>query len=276
MRDSVICRSGLLFLAEQHTMATMKSPSDAFSLQRDVVLDKIHLLRAASESESSTYRVPRAISMSIASDQCCTCKVHPAQARSTGKDTVEISAFVPSVDPECVHLHCEGVPAQQFLFRDDTILGIKLLPLPGKEDAPATGYAEVVGVVLIVASLKKGLSIFSTVLDRPDGSDSFMPVECREIRARSPAGENRWQSRRIRTMTAQVVQADEMVPRPFLMIATSSSSERPGMTAADQRVDIQKCVLRDHKCPIFHSASDSFAEHSPSHDGVIIEGELSR
>jgi hypothetical protein len=142
------------------------------------------------------------------------------------------------------------------------------LPLPGKQEAGE--YKQVVGVLLIVASLRNGLSIFSIVLDKQEGSDSFKPVECHEFRATSMY-ENIWHGQRIRSLTAIVVNTNEQFTRPFLLIVASSSLGGPGQTPASQRVDVQKYTLRNHKCPIFHYTTESLADMSPSHQDVAVE-----
>lgn len=248
-------------------MATMEIPNTSLSPHGDIVLDKLHVLQPTHESESTMYRVPRSLSMSIASDQRCACPVYPSHPE--GK-SAEISAFVPAANLECVHLHCEGIPMQQFKFRHDKILGIKLLSLPGKQETAE--YTPVAGVLMIVASLRKGVSIFSIVLEKQEGSDSFKPVECREFRARTSMNDNIWHGRRIRSLTAIVVNAHEKFNRPFLLIAVSSSLGGPGQTPANQRVDVQKCMLQDHKSPIFHFTTESLADMSPSHKAVSVEG----
>lgn len=247
---------------------TMMAPSamdgTSSSLQQQhVVVDKLHVLQAASESEISTYRVPRSLSMSIASDQCCSCPVYSAH-QSNESITVEMSAFVPTSDPKSVFLLCDGVLMQKLPFRDDTILGIKLLPLPGRQGVIARGYTHAVGAILIIASVKSGLSIYSIVLGKPERSDAFLPVECREFSSPSP------ENRRIWSMTATVVNTSDS--RPFLLVATSSSLE--GQTSANQMVNVQRYMLRDHKCPIFQwDALDSAgAQVSSSHDAVIVGG----
>jgi hypothetical protein len=260
-------------------MASMDSPDAPFSPHGHVILEKTLLLQPASESESSAYRVPRYLSMSIASDQCCTCPV--LSSDEEGK-TVELNAFVPAANSECVHLHCEGVPVHQFTFRDDTLLGIKLLPLPGSKKETrgymqvkkeTAVYTQVVGVILILASLRKGLSIFSIVLDRQEGSSSFTPIECREFRPRTCTNDKIWHGRRIRSLVATVlVNPDEESTRPFLLVAASSSLEGPGQTPADQRLDIQQYTLRNHKGPSFHFTTNPSEEIPLFHPAVAIEG----
>lgn len=220
--------------------ATTATPVDSnISRHRDVVADDIHLLQSKSGAKSSTFRVPRSHSFSLASDQCCTCKVFPKQTK-----TVELSAFVPSSDTESVGLYCDGVPLMRFPVKDDTILGVKLLPLPVRVDN--VGQRErtsVVGAIVIITSLKKGLTIHTVVLEKPVGSSAFLPIECHELSTSKTA--SRLAGRRLRSMTATVVDPSEN-ERPRLLVAIASSLD--GSTLADQDVDVMSFNICNHKC----------------------------
>jgi hypothetical protein len=176
-----------------------------------------------------------------------------------------MSAFSPSSDPCSIHLHLEGILVQEFSFRNDTILGIKLLPLvAGQQPDSVIGnqeYNQVTGVILIVASLKQKLSMHSIILGKLEDSTAFMPIECNEF----PSQRQQFDERRIRFLTATVVN-DSHSARPILLVAVSSSLE--GKTASDQSIVIQRYNLPEHKCPNFQFAQES----TVANDSVTVTG----
>lgn len=176
-----------------------------------------------------------------------------------------MSAFSPSSDPCSIHLHVEGILVQEISFQNDKILAIKLLPLvAGQQPDSVIGnqeYTLVTGVILIVASLKQKLSIYSIILGKLEDSTTFVPIECHEF----PSQRQQFDERRIRSFTATVVNDSHSV-RPILLVALSSSLEEK--TAADQSIVIQRYSLPEHKCPNFQLAQES----TVSNDTVTVTG----
>jgi len=246
-------------------MASLATDGAALPRQH-VVVDSLHVLESESGADSSTYRVPRSLSMSIAVDQCCSCPVY-SSAHNT--NLVEMSVFVPTYDPSCIHLHCEGSLVQQFPFPNDTILSIKLLPLVACNENVSSEFTQVVGVIVIIASLRKGISIYSVILEKSKGSAAFVLAECREVGSESPPLHF---GRRIRSMTAAVVNTTDAPP--FLLLATSTSLEE--QSPADQSVQVQRYTLCNHKCPLFQFSAPAeavCAKLSPPNETVTVGGE---
>lgn len=239
----------------------MTSPRASFNRRRNFIVDKFQLIQPRSDKESCTYRIPRSlisssVSFSLVDQQCCTCPVYPASTNSF----VQVTALVPSEYLECVDLHCDGVLMRRFPFPLQTILCIRILSLPGTNDVGVSEKSQVVGAVLIIATLERGISTFSIVLEKPKGSKAFRAVECRQLQGCRE--QNGWNGRRIRSMIATIVNEKPHQSRPFLLIAASSSKEGPGQTTANQRVDVQRCLLIKHTCPVFQLASE------PPHAGL--------
>lgn len=203
----------------------------------DLHVEKLITLQSV-QNEPSTHRIPRSFSLSIASNQCCSCPI-----LNQVSSTVEMSAYCPTSNPSNVNLYCKGDLVKEFSFPNDTILGTQLLPLElsaavviGQEKTQMTG------VILIIASLNKGISIYSIILEKKESSEMFLPVECLEI----PSGDaKQFENRHIRTMTATLVDMKDNDTSPFLLVAISSSRE--GQTSSDQCVAVIRSELPQHK-----------------------------
>ena len=118
-------RWSLIFWCTMMVATAAATPVDSsIAHKHNVVVNKFHVLQSKIGSEPSTFRVPRSLSLSLASNQCCSCIVYPKQAKS-----VEVSALVPSNNTQSVELYCDGIYVRQFEFQNDTVLRVKLLPL---------------------------------------------------------------------------------------------------------------------------------------------------
>lgn len=249
------------------TAAAATPVESSISHQGDVVMNNFHVLHSKREPELSTFQVPRSLSLSVASDNCCSCLVYPNKAK-----TVEVSAFIPSNNTQSVGLYCDGIFVHRFSFQNDTILCVKLLPMPpsstSNDDAHGIEHTLASGTIVIIATLNKGLVIYTVVLEEDKDSGAFLPIKYREIA--TCEREHKVTGRRIRSMTATVVSNDKD-KRPSLLVALYSSPE--GQPLVDQNVDVERYSIPNHTCPIFQFTSGSPLEAVRSEkDNVTIKG----
>ena len=124
------------------------------------------------------------------------------------------------------------------------------------------------GAIVIIATLNKGLTVYSLVLAEKKNSGA-KTIECSEI-AKSEL-ENKFAGRCIRSMAATLVSNGEE-ERTSLLIALYSSSE--GQPLVDQNVDVVRFAIPNNKCSIFQFTPDSSTSNAvPSEkDSVTVQG----
>lgn len=224
--------------------------SSTFILTQDACTNVEKLIALKSGGKSENYQVPRSISLTVASDQLLSCPVVVYSEKDGKEKNVELSAFIPSSNPSSIDLYCDGALVHQFsMENDDKILGIQLLPLPTRKSVIGKEHAPMAGVMLLVASINKGISIYSILLHRPKGSEEFRKLECVEVPSCSEAV---LLNRRVKTMRATIVKQENN--RAFLLVAFTRIAKDG--SNSDERVAIMRYSLPKHKCPLFQWNED--------------------
>jgi hypothetical protein len=189
----------------------------------ELVVDNMYFIG----SDSHEYRCPRGTSQKLATDQCCSCPVVGMESI----DHVEVSAFW----SKSVDVLCQGSVVHSFWYAEDIVLKIKILPMETREPGLNAEDSLVVAIVLIVATLKRGIIVHCVGIRRAPNEDRF---RCAYITELSPDLSITFDDFRIRDVTASMVGEDGL-------LVTTSSVRIQSLSIPSYRVVMSHYSLPD-------------------------------
>jgi hypothetical protein len=222
--------------------------------EAELVVDKMFFIG----SDSHEYRCPRGISQKLAADQCCSCPV--VGLESCGY--VEVAAFW----SKSVDVMCQGTVVHSFWYPEDTILKIKVLPMDTREPELYAEHTLAAGVVLIVATLNRGLVVYCVGMQCASSEGRFRSAYITEL----PADlSTTFENFRIRDITATMVGDDGL-------IVTTSSVPRDSFSGSSHRVLMSYYSLPDVIATVCDHIGNETWSAKESRTAVIMEGKLRR
>jgi hypothetical protein len=224
--------------------------------EAELVVDKMFFMG----SDSHEYCCPRGISQKLAADQCCSCPV--VGLESFGN--VEVAAFWSS--EKSVDVLCQGAVVHSFWYPEDTILKIKILPMDTRESELYAESTLAAGVVLVVATLNRGLVVYCVGMQCASSEGRFRSAYITELPTDLATT---FENFRIRGITATMVGDDAL-------IVTTTSIPQECLPGSSHRVLMSYYSLPDIIAIVCdHIGNDTWSTKE-SRTAVIMEGKLRR